>query len=238
MAMTLQQLLADAPPIHGGSGGEELLTHGLLDEALGLLDRELRPGARSLETGSGYSTILFAMKGAEHTCIVPNQPEVDRITAYCQSKGIDTSRLTFHVQPSERVLPTLDVGRLDAVLIDGSHSFPQVFIDWFYTGHALDVGGLLLVDDVHVWTGRVLRDFLAAEPEWELTDELGGRTAVFRKVAETDPDRLWTEQPYVLKKTGLGAPTVARQTVSMLRHGHARDLVERVQGVVRRRLGR
>ena len=236
--MTLDQLLADAPAIHGGSDGNELLTHGLLEEALRLLDREVRPGSRTLETGSGYSTILFAMKGAEHTCIVPNQPEVDRIRAYCESRQIDTSRLTFHVQGSERVLPGLDVGTLDAVLIDGSHSFPQVFIDWFYTGHALAIGGLLLVDDVHVWTGRVLRDFLAAEPEWTLADELGGRTAVFRKVAQTDPDRLWTDQPYVLKKTHLGAQVVARQSVSMLRHGHAKDLATRVAVVAKRRLKR
>ena len=54
--MTLDQLLADAPAIHGGSDGDELLTHGLLEEALRLLDREVRPGwRRTLETGSGYA---------------------------------------------------------------------------------------------------------------------------------------------------------------------------------------
>jgi len=236
--MTLQQLLQDAPAIHGGSDGNELLTHGLLEEALRLLDREVRPGSRTLETGSGYSTILFAMKGAEHTCVVPNQAEIDRILAYCDRRAIDASRLTFCVDTSERVLPELDTGRLDLVLIDGSHSFPQVFIDWFYTAEALKVGGHLLVDDVHLWTGRVLRDFLVAEPEWTLVDELGGRTAVIRKVGEVDPDRLWMDQPYVVKKTRLGAPVVARQSVSMLRHGHARDLAERVKSVARRRLER
>ncbi len=236
-ALTLQRLLADAPAIHAGAGDDPAI-HGLLVEALEFIDRELPEGARTLETGSGYSTILFAMKGAEHTCVVPNQAEIDRILAYCEQRGIDASRLSFHVQTSERVLPGLDTGRLDLVLIDGSHSFPQVFIDWFYTAEALAVGGHLLVDDVHLWTGRVLRDFLVAEPEWALVDELGGRTAVIRKVGEIDPDRLWMDQPYVLKKTGLGAPTVARQSVSMLRHGHARDLASRVTGVLRRRFGR
>jgi hypothetical protein len=51
-----------------------------------------------------------------------------------------------------------------------SHSFPQVFIEWFYTASALKVGGHLLVDDVHVWTGHVLRDFLLDEPEWTKID--------------------------------------------------------------------
>ena len=235
--MTLQQLLEDAPAIHGGAG-DDLITHGLLVDALEFIDRELPQGSRTLETGSGYSTILFAMKGAQHTCVVPNQPEIDRILAYCEQRSIDSSGLTFCVQPSERVLPTLDTGRLDLVLIDGSHSFPQVFVDWFYTAEALNVGGHLLVDDVHVWTGRVLRDFLAAEPEWTVVDELGGRTAVVRKVGEVDPDRLWTDQRYVLKKTGLGVPTVARQSLSMLRHGHADELASRVKEVARRRIRR
>jgi hypothetical protein len=235
--LTLQQLLEDAPAIHGGAG-DDLITHGLLVDALEFIDRELAPGSRTLETGSGYSTILLAMKGAQHTCVVPNQPEIDRILAYCEQRSIDSSGLTFCVKPSERVLPTLDTGRLDLVLIDGSHSFPQVFIDWFYTAEALNVGGHLLVDDVHVWTGRVLRDFLAAEPEWTVVDELGGRTAIFRKIGEVDPDRLWSDQRYVLKKTGLGVPTVARQSISMLRHGQAGELASRVKEVARRRARR
>ena len=236
--MSLQQLLDDAPAIHGEAGGDDLITHGLLVGALEFIDRVVQPGSRTLETGSGYSTILFAMKGAQHTCIVPNQPEIDRILAYCEQQSIDTSKLTFQAKPSERVLPTLDTGPLDLVLIDGSHSFPQVFIDWFYVAEALEVGGHMLVDDVHLWTGRVLRDFLAAEPEWQIVDELGGRTAIVRKTGQVDPDRVWNEQPYVLKKTHLGAPTVARQSVSMVRHGHADELAARVREVARRRFNR
>lgn len=235
--MSLQQLLEDAPAIHGETA-DDVATHGLLVEALEFIDGALSPGDRTLETGSGYSTILFAMKGAQHTCIVPNQAETDRIRAYCERRSIDTAGLTFVVKASERVLPTLDTGPLDLVLIDGSHSFPQVFIDWFYTAEALKVGGHLLIDDVHLWTGRVLRDFLAAEPEWTVADELGGRTAIVRKVGEVDPDRVWNEQRYVLKKTGLGVPTVARQSLSMLRHGHAGELADRVKDVARRRAPR
>jgi hypothetical protein len=72
-----------------------------------------------------------------------------------------------------------------------------------------------------VWTGRVLRDFLAQEPEWTKLDELRGRTAIFRKDAEIDPDELWTEQRYVMRKTGIGLPTMARQSVSMIRAARA-----------------
>jgi hypothetical protein len=92
----------------------------------------------------------------------------------------------------------------------------------------------LLVDDVHVWTGRVLRDFLAEEPEWTKLDELRGRTAIFRKDVEVDRDKLWTDQRYVWRKTGIGLPTMARQSLSMLRHGHGGELLRQV----RARLGR
>ena len=61
---------------------------------------------------------------------MPNQPEVDRLCAYLQDNDVAQSGLTFHVEPSERVLPTLTLDTLQLVLIDGSHSFPQVFIDW------------------------------------------------------------------------------------------------------------
>ena len=132
------------------------------------------------------------------------------------------------------MLPTLEPGPLDLVLVDGSHSFPQVFVDWFYVATALRVGGHLLVDDVHVWTGRVLRDFLQAEPEWSLVREIHGRTAILRKVAEVDPDKLWTQQPYGRRRSATGIRTPVRMAVSMLRHGQRQELV----GLVRQRLGR
>jgi predicted O-methyltransferase YrrM len=227
--MTLDQLLADAPALHGPAGGSDLLTHGLLDEALRFIDRTISAGDRTLETGSGYSTILFALKGARHTCIVPQGHEVERIRAYCETHGIRADAVEFQLAPSERVLPGLELGPLDLVLIDGSHSFPQVFIDWFYTASVLKIGGHLLVDDVHVWTGRVLRDFLLDEPEWTKVDELRGRTTIFRKDAEIDPDKLWTEQRYVRRKSYLGVPTMARQSASMIRHGQGGELLRQIR---------
>jgi hypothetical protein len=219
----LEALLRDRPAIHSDDGSDPM-AHGLLEEGLALLDRIVQPGWRTLETGSGFSTIILAAKGAEHTCIVPNQREVDRIRAYCADSGIDTRRVMFHLQPSERVLPALELGALDLVLLDGSHSFPQVFIDWFYTATALTRGGRLIVDDIHLWTGRVLRDFLAAEPAWRVDDELGGRAAILTKVGDVDPDQLWTDQRYVQARSSLGITGKARMVASMVRYGHIAEL--------------
>src|SRR5205823_5518543 len=107
---------------------------------------------------------------------------------------------------------------------------------WFYTAEALKIGGTLVLDDVHVWTGRILRDFLAAEPAWRITDELGGRTTVITKVAEVDPDQLWVDQRYVRAKSHLGAVSKARMSWSMLRHGHTDKLAGHARIAIESRL--
>lgn len=227
--MDLAQLLDDAPPVHGD------ITHALIPQALERIASTIKPGHRTIETGSGHSTIAFALTGAEHTCIVPDQREVAAIRAYCDAHQVPLDRVSFRVGMSERVLPTLDLGPLDLALIDGSHSFPHVFIDWFYLAEHLKMGSTLIVDDTHLWTGRVLRDFLTAEPGWRLDTELQGRSAVFKKTAPTVLDRVWFEQPYVARRSGFGRPlNKARQAVSMVRHGQAGDLRREVQRKLRR----
>ena len=233
-AKTLDDLLADPPLVHGPEGSNELLTHGLVETALRWIEGNVRAGDRTLETGSGLSTCLFAMKGTKHTCITPQQQEVDRLLEWCRAHDVPTDGLDFRVDVSERVLPALDTGALDLVLIDGSHSFPQVFIDWFYVAEHLEVGGHLVVDDVHVWTGRILRGFLLAEPEWDMVKEFSGRTVCFRKTAEVDPNRLWTDQPFVWKRTRPGVAGRARMAASMVRSGEYREVVDRVRALARR----
>src|SRR4051794_37069880 len=150
-ATTLQDVLADPPLVHEWMSTDGLMTHGLLPDALAYLEATVTPGQRTLETGSGLSTITFALTSAEHLCLAPGPGEPGALWAFWVRRGIDTSRLRFHVAPSERALPALVLDPLDVVLIDGSHSFPQVFVDWFYTQTALKVGGTLIVDDVHIW---------------------------------------------------------------------------------------
>lgn len=232
MTTTVDDLLANPPLVH--RVGETALTHGLVPPALRFIEQTVKPGWRTLETGSGLSTIVFALLGAEHTTVVPAPEEVERIKAWCADQGVDTSRMTFHTKPSERVLPGAELGELDLVLIDGSHSFPHAFVDWFYTHSALKVGGWMIIDDIHVWTGKVLRDFLVAEPEWSLEHTWWGRTIAVRKVAETDPEKDWLEQPYVTKKTNWGGLGRARIAAGMVRGGEWDELRKRARSAIGR----
>jgi hypothetical protein len=189
----LADLLASAPGIHGS--GE--VTYGLSEDTLRFLDDAVTSGSETLETGAGLSTLLFACKGAAHTCITPSAGEVERLRRHCADRGVSTGRVRFVVGESQRALPGLDAPArgLDLVLIDGGHGFPVPFVDWLFTAPRLRVGGLLVVDDTQLWTGEVLRDFLLSESAWrpEATFSHG---CAFRKVSD-DVLKEWNLQPYV-----------------------------------------
>jgi predicted O-methyltransferase YrrM len=228
--MDAARLLAEHPNIHGD------LTHFLVPEALNFIEQTVQPGHRTLETGAGFSTIILATLGAEHTTVVYDQAEVDRIRSYCQASRVPLDNVTFVVDWTEHALPTLELGDLDLVLLDGSHAFPGLFIEWFYIAAALKTGGHLIVDDIHLWTGRVLRDFLRSDPAWNQTHELHGRTAVFTKVQPARLHSDWSEQPYVRGKSLnlAGVPIKARQATSMLRHGQSRTFLHELRQKLRR----
>ncbi len=218
--MDLRALLRDAPQFHVDEGQNPRSLQAS-DEVLGVIDGAVRPGWRTLETGSGLSTVVFALRGAEHVCVTPAAAEVEKIRTYCAGRGIALDRVRFHTERSELVLPRLAPSPLDLVLIDGGHGFPSPFIDWFYTATALKVGGLLVVDDTQLWTGRVLRDFLDAEPAWTLRREFPLRAVVFEKTAELPAQPEWTDQPYVARRSVRGgtASGFARRMLALLGDG-------------------
>ena len=90
------------------------------------LIRLIKPGMTTLETGSGASTLIFALGEASHTSVTPDSTEVSEIRKYARQTNIDLSRVSFVVEASESYLPTVS-GELDIVLIDGKHSFPWPF---------------------------------------------------------------------------------------------------------------
>ncbi|PWN56285.1 class I SAM-dependent methyltransferase [Abyssibacter profundi] len=181
---------------HGGSADWSL------DEAVvECFDRLVKPGDRTLETGAGRSTVELIRRGAVHTAITPAAPEVDAVTQALRDEQLDMSQLAFHQGYSQDVLPQLaHDGPLDLVLIDGGHGFPIPQIDWAYTAPRLRVGGYMMIDDIDVWTGRILVDFLRREPGWTLVEMIRGRTAIFQ-LTQPFEHLEWTEQPFVFQQS-------------------------------------
>lgn len=198
--MDVNDLIRDDPKLDRDAQGKPV-SWGVPGDLLRFLDERVTSETNTLETGAGLSTIFFALKEAQHTCIVPDAVLVERIKEYCQARHVSTHNIRFCSGRSEEILPTLEIRNLDLVLIDGQHGFPVPFIDWFYTARHLGVGGLVVVDDTQIWTGAVLRDFLLREPGWELVGDFAGKCVVFRKLREFPENQVWFWQPFVVERS-------------------------------------
>ena len=169
-------------------------------ETIRFLAAHLPVQAASLETGSGLSTVFFAALGGRHVCICPDRSEQARVIAYCAEIGVAVDGVNFVNELSEAALPVLETPPLDLVLIDGGHGFPMPIIDWYFTAGKLKLGGILVVDDTHLWTSQVLVDFLKHDSAWTSLGRIGRRTFAFRKEGPFEYKE-FCFQPYVVQKS-------------------------------------
>ena len=187
MTSLVEQLRREPPGLH--AEGSEYW--GLAWPALEWLEREVRPGMATLETGSGASTLVFAAGGAEHVAVTPAADEEERFHAECERRGIDAGRVRFELGLSHEVLPRLEARPLDLVLVDGAHGFPYPVLDWWFAAPHVRIGGRVLLDDAYMPPVRALVDALRAQPHWEVEGAVGYRTVVVRKLAEGLPSFDW-----------------------------------------------
>jgi Methyltransferase domain len=203
-------LLKDRPVFHlGGTARWDVLP-----ETLSAIRNRVRDGDRTLETGCGASTVVFAAQGAHHTSISPDPSEHENVGAYCEQVGVDRSRLSFIAGSSDSVLPELCTDRIfDAAFIDGAHTFPYPAVDWHYVARALKVGGWLLLDDIPIRAVTFVFKYMQSDPSWRLEEILDERTAAFTLVAEpTMVD--WTLQPFNRRPDYSFAPLPDRARLS------------------------
>jgi predicted O-methyltransferase YrrM len=194
----LVRLATQSDLFHRAADGTPL-SRALTVDPLRAVAAAVAPGARTLETGCGGSTVVFAAAGARHTVVTPSEAEVERVRAFCAGNGISLDTVDFRIGSSDATLPGW-TEPLDVVLVDGAHRMPYPFIDWHYSSRALRVGGRLLLDDVAIPAVYVLFDYLRGEREWRLRHVHGDKLAEFEKIAESPPDDAgdWELQRYNL----------------------------------------
>jgi Methyltransferase domain len=140
-------------------------------------------------------------------------------------------------------MPQVDRAAFDLILIDGSHNFPTVFVDFYYAARALKLGGTLVVDDLHIYTCRLAARFMRSDPGWN-TDFIDNRVAFGRKISDTI-DYAWTKQPFVERRSStdrphasLARPLVTAQiVVEMVQMQGGRVTAWRIANSVLRRVG-
>jgi predicted O-methyltransferase YrrM len=220
----ISSVLQDRPQIHPKAEGGVWAADA---DCYRFMAKVLPENARTLETGAGLSTILFAAWNCVHTCVVPGQAQEIAIRKYCNETGIDHSNLSFDLRPSDQALPEMvNDGPLDFVLIDGCHGFPLAIIDWFYAAQRLRSGGIVLVDDTHlpqVSTG--LLAFLDADPRWEIAQE-ERKWRAYRRTDDGPLTEEWVDQGFLgdarittwKGRVYRAIPTRLRQPIRSLTH--------------------
>ncbi len=189
----LEELVRNEPAFHHDGSQEQVWS--ARQETLRYLVEVTRPSDRTVETGAGASTVIFAAAGATHTAISPVPREHQTIERYCQTHGIPTDRLEFIVGYSEEILPSYySATPIDVAFIDGKHSFPYPILDWHYLCNSLKLGGLLVVDDVRAPAVEMLCRIMLADPGWRLEDVLDREAASFRRLVEPPPGDPWQDQ--------------------------------------------
>lgn len=206
MPTVIDQIAIDKPAFHEGGTSR----WSALPEILSTLERVAGPSTRSVETGCGASTVVFAATGGQHTVISPDSREHYLVKRYCDQIGVDYSNVTFIAKSSDNVLPQLVSGRsLDLVFIDGAHSFPYAIVDWHYLSLGLKLGGHMLVDDVAIPAVAPVFHFMKSDPGWQLESLPDDRAALFSLLREPLEDN-YTLQPFNRRNDYSFAPLATR----------------------------
>lgn len=198
-----RSLLADLPKLHYWDGAAQV---GGLNEMLGeriIAEHARYDSPRVVETGAGATTLLVCcLSPAALTSIAPNAELHDRILAEAAARAIGVDALRFLCEHSEVALPRLaaDGERFDIGLIDGSHNWPSVFVDFCYINMMLPTGGTLLVDDIQLYSVSQLYFLLRQQKEFEYV-ALDGKLATFRKLVDRPFLPEWNDQPYITQNT-------------------------------------
>lgn len=187
LARMLQTGDASADPQHPAAAAHRLGLVGLMPEAVGQVEavvRQARPEA-TLEVGLAYGVSALAICGVlgeldaeqprarprSHAAIDPRQAEdfADLGLSNLRSAG-QADRVRFLRERSDAGLPRLiaEGHRVQFALVDGCHLFDAVFTDLVLVDQMLDVGGVVVVDDLWMPAVRTAISFFVSNRGYAL----------------------------------------------------------------------
>lgn len=178
-----------------------LTCYGIEKEVLLFIADNIREGNKTLETGAGCSTLIFAYSKSQHTAVTPSLSEINLIKEYATANDILFDKVNFVQHSSDYFLPRNEDDGFDLILLDGKHAFPWPVIDWFYTADKLKKDGLMIIDDAEMKSVSILTDFMRADTGWKMVKNFSGKTIVFKKIRESIHDVAWHMQPYTVSDT-------------------------------------
>lgn len=225
---TVGKVIESRPTVHPGAPDG---VWGTERSCYDFMANHVQLGSRTLETGAGLSTILFAAWGCHHVSVIPYPSEATRIEAYCAENGISTDSLSFDLRPSEVALPDrVDSGELDLLFIDGCHGFPSPIIDWFYGAGQLRREGVVVFDDVQLLQVSLLLDtFIESDDRWQKLEGTP-KWRAYRRMSEGPLGEEWFAQPFFrARKVNL-----YKEAVRQLKDAVPLSVRKRMAGALRR----
>lgn len=213
-----EEYLRDIPLLHTWDSGKTWKAGGLGSRQLRYLySLSFRTGRRTtriVETGAGNSTLAFlCAEPASIVSVCPDAALFGRIRGECARRGIDDTPLRPVAGLSEDCLPTLAKRAqrkkeyVDIGLLDGGHGWPTVFVDLCYVYAMMRKGGIIILDDVELYSVKEAARFMAGSPSlFRLTDDLGKLLAFEKRTGHRlIPD--FGASSYILRRTKEDAET-------------------------------
>ena len=155
------RLLQDPPKFHFWNDKPQ--AGGFGPDTLEMIARNIKPGAKVLETGAGLSTVWLLGLGAELESFFIDPELGEKIAAFSKEFDLDKKWMP-KVGPSEITLPLHVAGAKDAYadmcIIDGGHGLSTVFTDFTYCNYVLKDGGVMVVDDLQLGSCQLLYQLL------------------------------------------------------------------------------
>lgn len=167
---------------------------------LATLIADSKPNA-TLEIGLAYGVsamfICDALSASgsrdwHHTVIDPSQHDPRQswrgIGLANLRKAGYSDRVEFIEKTSQAALPELAAAgrKFDFAFIDGWHTFDHTLVDFFFTDQLLNVGGIVVIDDINMPPVRPVARFIAANRAYRVLGcagecEIGWKRRLFRR---------------------------------------------------------
>lgn len=147
----------------------------VLHEALRALVRHaepIRPIRRSVETGTGRTTLLLSHLSDSHTVFAIDDTGIsDSHKQVVSSPLLNADSVEFVIGPTQRTVPAHSFSDpIDLAFLDGPHAYPFPDLEYWAVYPHIRQGGLLIVDDIQIPSINNMYRVLAADAMWRQLD--------------------------------------------------------------------
>jgi hypothetical protein len=152
----------------------------------------------TMETGSGKTTLLFSHL-SKHHLVFAYDGGSGSITQVQDSPLFKRETTHFIEGSTQRTLPNYSFEKkLKIALIDGPHAYPFPDLEYYYIYQHLEIGGLLLLDDIQILSIGRMFEILKYDDMFELLEVVDNNLAFFRRTTaplfEPFEDNWWLQR--------------------------------------------